>query len=89
MSLRIKGRAEKDGGANTHYRTSDGSIITRELAVLMEKTGLLPDYHIFPLNGVEYLRDNRDRSKKDNIDEQPLLKITIVEKPKFKMTIEE
>jgi hypothetical protein len=39
----------------------------------MQKDGLLPDYHIYPREGVEYLRDNPDPSKEDNIDEQELL----------------
>lgn len=73
MALRITGRREDEKGANTHYRLSDGRIVTREEAVQMCKNGLFPDYHIFPLNGVEYLRDNPDTNPADNIDNQPLI----------------
>ena len=73
MALRITGRREDEKGANTHYRLSDGRIITREEGVHMNKEGKLPDYHIYPLNGVEYLRDNPDTREEDNIDNQPLM----------------
>jgi hypothetical protein len=73
MSLRITGRREDVRGANTHYRLSDGRIVTREEGVRLCRAGLLPDYHIYTLNGVEYLRDNPDTSEKDNIDNQPLI----------------
>lgn len=74
MTLRIVGRAEDYKGANTHYKLTDGRIVTREEAVQMHRDGLLPDYHIYTREGVEYLRDNPDPSKEDNIDEQELLK---------------
>ena len=73
MALRITGRREDESGANTHYRLSDGRIVTRREAVAMQKRGELPDYHIVTVNGVEYLRDNPDTSEKDNIDNQPLV----------------
>lgn len=71
--LRITGRRENDTGANTNYRLSDGRIVSRAEGVLMCKAGLLPDYHIIEVNGVEYLRDNPDTSEADNIDNQPLI----------------
>ena len=73
MALRITGRREDENGANTHYRLSDGRIVTREEAVRMCRDGLLPDYHIIVENGVEYLRDNPDTREEDNIDNQPLI----------------
>lgn len=73
MALRITGRREDENGANTHYRLSDGRIVTREEAVRMCRRGLLPDYHIIVVNGVEYLRDNPDTRPEDNIDNQPLI----------------
>ncbi len=73
MALKITGRREDEKGANTHYRLSDGRIITREEGVRMCNNGLLPDYHIYETNGVEYLRDNPDTSEADNIDKQPLI----------------
>lgn len=73
MALRITGRREDEKGANTHYRLSDGRIITREEGVRMCKNDLLPDYHIYERESVEYLRDNPDTSEADNIDKQPLI----------------
>jgi hypothetical protein len=73
MALRITGRREDENGANTHYRLSDGRIVTREEAVRMCRDGLLPDYNIIVVNGVEYLRDNPDIREEDNIDNQPLI----------------
>lgn len=71
MALRIVGRKEDDNGANTHYKLSDGRIVTRQEGVDMQKRGELPDYNVIEVNGVEYLRDNPDTSKEDNIDSQP------------------
>lgn len=73
MALRITGRREDEKGANTHYRLSDGRIVTRAEAILIFRNGLLPDYHIYERNGVEYLRDNPDTNPADNIDNQPLI----------------
>jgi hypothetical protein len=73
MVLRITGRREDEDGANTHYRLSDGRIVTREEGVRIHKNGLLPGYHIYERNGVEYLRDNPDTNPDDNIDHQPLI----------------
>ena len=73
MALRITGRREDSNGANTHYRLSDDRVVTREEAVRMHRRGLLPDYHIYERDGVEYLRDNPDTRESDNIDNQPLI----------------
>lgn len=73
MALRITGRREDENGANTHYRLSDGRIVTREEAVRMCRNGELPGYNIIEVNGVEYLRDNPDTREEDNIDNQPLI----------------
>jgi len=73
MALRITGRREDNSGANTHYRLSDGRIVTRADAVSLHRRGDLPGYHIVLVNGVEYLRDNPDTRESDNIDNQPLI----------------
>ena len=73
MALRITGRREDENGANTHYRLSDGRIVTREEAVIMCRNGELPGHNIIEVNGVEYLRDNPDTREEDNIDSQPLV----------------
>lgn len=73
MALRITGRREDANGANTHYRLSDGRIVTRQEAVAMCRRGELPGYDIIVVNGVEYLRDKPDTRVSDNIDSQPLI----------------
>lgn len=73
MALRITGRREDATGGNTHYRLSDGRIVTRVDAVRMCRMGLLPGYNIITVSGVEYLRDNPDTRVSDNIDSQPLI----------------
>ncbi len=73
MVLKIIGRREDSTGANTHYKLSNGQLVTRAQAVAMQKQGKLPRYHVVEVNGVEYLRDNPDNSPSDNIDKQPLV----------------
>ena len=73
MAFRITGRRESETGANTHYRVSGELIVTNEQGVILCKNGLLPEYHIMTVNGMEYLRDNRDSETNDNIDSQPLI----------------
>jgi hypothetical protein len=73
MALRIVGRREDSTGANTHYKLSDGRIVTRAEGVRMCKMGLLPGYDIIVVRGVEYLRDKPDTRVSDNIDSQPLI----------------
>ncbi len=73
MPLKVTGRREDGKGANTHYKLSNGNIITRAKGVTMRRRGELPGYHIVKVNGVDYLRDNPDNRKGDNIDSQPLV----------------
>jgi len=73
MVLRIVGRREDENGANTHYKLSDGRIVTRTEGVAMCRRGELPGYHVMVINGVEYLRDNPDTREEDNIDSQSLI----------------
>ena len=73
MALRIIGRREDANGANTHYKLSDGRIVTRQEGVAMCRRGELPGYNIITVDGVDYLRDNPDTRVSDNIDSQPLI----------------
>lgn len=72
MSKRITGRREGPTGANTHYRVGQ-TIVPRGEAVRMQKRGEIDDCHVMKRNGKEYLRDNPDKSERDNIDQQPLI----------------
>ena len=47
--------------------------LPRANAVTMCKRGELLGYNIVEINGVEYLRNNPDIRKEDNIDNQPLI----------------
>ena len=71
MSLKIIGRQSDPNGGNTHYKLSNGNTVDRATAVAMCRQGMLPDYEIIEVNGVEYLRDKPDDRKDDNINEQP------------------
>lgn len=73
MSLKIVGRRENETGANTHYKLSDGRIITRAEGILMCERGELPGYNVTLDNGVLYLKDIPDTRVEDNIDSQPLI----------------
>lgn len=73
VPLRITGRREDENGANTHYRLSDGRIVSRAEAVRMRENGELLRYHVYERDGVKYLRDNPDAREEDNIDNQPLI----------------
>jgi hypothetical protein len=70
--VKITGRRESSTGGNTHYRI-DGKIIPRTDAVKRCKDGKLSGYHVVKIRGKQYLRDNPDNRKKDNIDSQPLV----------------
>ena len=71
--VRINGRRESKSGANTHYRLTTGKTVTRVQGIKLEKQGKLDGYHVMKRNGIEYLRDDPDKSTRDNIDEQPLI----------------
>ncbi|MEJ2267986.1 MAG: DUF3892 domain-containing protein [Nanoarchaeota archaeon] len=69
--VRITGRKENSTGGNTAYKIG-GRWVSRKDAVKRCKQGKLPGYHVLKVRGREYLRDNPDGRKKDNIDSQPL-----------------
>ena len=77
-SLRITGRMEKQK-RNTHYRLSDGNIITIQFAVDMCKLGYLENYEIYPIDGEEYLRGKPDNDINNNIVEQPLFTFEVTD----------
>jgi len=71
MSSRITRRKENATGGNTDYKIG-GKWVPRLQAVSNCKQGKLPGYYVIKVRGKEYLRDNPDRNKNDNIDNQPL-----------------
>lgn len=73
IAKRITGRHEGSTGSNTHYRLSGGEIVTRPEGVRMQKRGEIEGCHVMKRNGKEFLRDNPNKSERDNIDKQPLI----------------
>lgn len=70
MAKRITGKTKNSTGGCTHYQIDNKIVVTRAEGVKMQKRGELPEYNIITVNGKEYLRDNPDNNKKDNINNQ-------------------
>jgi hypothetical protein len=65
---KIKGRGDGPNGRNEHYDIGARRNVPRRYAVAEVKDGQHPDYHVVKVAGREYVRDNPDRSKSDNVD---------------------
>lgn len=68
---KIKGNGDGQGGRNDSYRIGSRPKVSRRVAVREVEQGKHPGYHIFELNDQKYVRDNPDRSKKDNVNRKP------------------
>lgn len=64
----IRGRNDGPGGRNEHYDIGDRKNVPRRNAVAEVKRGEHPGAHVVKINGREYVRDNPDRSKDDNVN---------------------
>lgn len=65
---KIKGRNDGPGGRNEHYDIGNRKNVPRRNVVAEVKRGEHPDAHVVKVNGREYVRDNPDRSKDDNVN---------------------
>lgn len=65
---KIKGSQDGPGGRNDSYKIGSRSNVPRKQAVQEVKEGKHPDSHVVKINGKEYVRDNPDNSKKDNVN---------------------
>lgn len=65
---KIKGNNDGPGGRNETYKIGGRPAVPRKEAVQEVKKGLHPDVHVVKVKGREYLRDNPDGSKADNIN---------------------
>jgi hypothetical protein len=65
---KIKGRNDGPGGRNEHYDIGNRKNVPRRIAVAEVKRGEHPDAHVVKVKGREYVRDNPDRSKDDNVN---------------------
>ena len=65
---KIKGKNDGPGGRNEHYDNGNRKNVPRRIAVAEVKRGEHPDAHVVKVKGREYVRDNPDRSKDDNVN---------------------
>jgi hypothetical protein len=65
---KIKGKNDGPGGRNEHYDIGKRKNVPRRIAVAEVKRGEHPDAHVLNVKGREYVRDNPDRSKDDNVN---------------------
>ena len=69
---KIKGKNDGPGGRNEHYDIGNRKNVPRRNAVAEVKRGDHPGAHVIKINGREYVRDNPDNSKKDNVNRDRL-----------------
>jgi hypothetical protein len=65
---KIIGNNDGPGGRNESYKIGPRPHVPRPQAVREVKAGKHPDAHVYKLNRREYVRDNPDDSKRDNIN---------------------
>jgi len=65
---RIKGQNDGPNGRNEHYDVGPRTDIPRRQMVQEVKDGKFPDNHVVEINGREYVRDNPDDTKRDNVN---------------------
>lgn len=65
---KIIGNNDGPNGRNETYKIGSRAEVPRAQAVQEVKQGKHPDAHVVKINGREYVRDNPDHSKKDNVN---------------------
>jgi hypothetical protein len=65
---KIIGSNDGPGGRNESYKIGPRKRVPRRTAVSEVKRGLHPGAHVVKINGREYVRDNPDSSKRDNVN---------------------
>lgn len=65
---KIRGKNDGPGGRNEHYDIGARKDVPRRNAVAEVKRGEHPGAHVVKINDREYVRDNPDRSTKDNVN---------------------
>ena len=65
---KITGNNDGPGGRNESYKIGNRPAVPRADAVKEVKRGIHTDVHIVNVNGREYIRDNPDHSKSDNVN---------------------
>lgn len=64
----IKGNNDGPNGRNESYKIGSREHVTRLIAIQEVKSGKHPDVHVIKVSGREYVRDNPDSSKRDNVN---------------------
>lgn len=65
---KIKGNRDGENNRNESYEIGSRKKVPRKQAVKEVKQGKHSDAHVFKRNGQEYVRDNPDNSKRDNVN---------------------
>lgn len=65
---KIIGKNDGPGGRNEHYKIGSRSNVPRRQAVGEVKAGKHSGAHVIEVNKREYVRDNPDSSKRDNVN---------------------
>lgn len=65
---KIRGRNDGPNGRNEHYDIGERKNVPRRIAVAETKRGQHPDYHVVKVKNREYVRDNPDKSRDDNVN---------------------
>ena len=65
---KIIGNNDGPGGRNESYQIGKRKEVPRTQAVKEVEQGKHPDAHIVKVNGRKYVRDNPDRSTRDNVN---------------------
>lgn len=65
---KIVGNNDGPSGRNETYKIGSRKEVPRRQAVKEVKSGEHPGAHVVKINNREYVRDNPDHSKKDNVN---------------------
>lgn len=65
---KIIGNNDGPGGRNESYKIGSRKEVSRTQAVKEVKAGKHSGAHVVEINNREYVRDNPDSSKKDNVN---------------------
>jgi hypothetical protein len=65
---KIKGNNDGPGGRNDTYQIGNRPAVPRKDAVKEVEAGKHPGNHTVEIDGQKYVRDNPDKSKKDNVN---------------------
>lgn len=65
---KIIGNNDGPNGRNESYRIGSRNDVPRRTAVKEVKEGMHPGAHVVKINNREYVRDNPDSSKSDNVN---------------------